>query len=1045
MANTLILDRARNWRLDEGANIDPFDIASADFNNDGFADVVVSFDDDANSRTYVLLNDGVGGFDAPIAVDAIANASNLVIADVDRDGNADILTAGGQTAFVTGPNEVLIQFGDGQGGFTDGGRVQVGNNPTDMAFADLNGDGNGDLITAHESDETVGVRLGNSGDGFDALAVTNVPRGALRVIATDVDGDRNRDVVVLSTSTLDDEAQLVPLLGDGQGGLTRADALATGLLREDATDFDVGDFNGDGAPDFAIAHAETGVNPDHVTIVMNDGGGNIARATELDMGNSLNDTLVTDLNRDGRDDVIGIARNAGEAHIRLGNGDGTFTEAETARINGDNETTSRAVATDLDGDGFPDLALTNEALDGVVSVVANKSDEGLPRVTPGLDWTAAVGGPERDTVHDLAVDDAGNVIVSGYQDQRGGGEADKQFIAKYDADGARLWFNTLNNDENDRTEVAVDSDGNIFMTSTAQGGFGSLDQHLSAQIDTANSGTQDIYLRKYSPDGETLWTEQIGSGDLDSQAHLAVRGDGDVILAASAAGRFAADHESPAKDDDVAVVRFTNDGDVVWSRLIGSMGDDSPFGGGESPHSVRIDPENGEIVVGGRTQGSFASADIDGGATGISDAEGSPDHAGTGEAFVLRLDPETGDLIRSRQFETNNRDGLTELAVGPDGSTTTVGTLDFIGDALPDQPPIPNSDSGATFAVTYDGDGNRTWTRTDTPLTGDAGAAGIAIDGGGKRYIAGNDTPAVLVTDAEGNLLTEISEEIFSEANTGFGSGDTTAVVHKDGALYLAGSSNQAWAGAALGEDTDGWLAKLDISTAFPESPDFELLSLSIAEQVAALYVGYFGRAPGKGGLDFWEGDYENRPVDPNAPDQILRGQAESFRVSEEAIDLYPILDPDRQGEPSRSDVEDFVTDVYENLFSRQPTEGGLTFWADNIEGRLQASDPIGDAIVDIVSGAQNRAVDTDGDGETDAQFNDSATMLNKIAVALAHGRAVGDGDDLNAVEKSQAADVLSTVGTSGQSIAEGLAEVEDLAPGRTPLAVNSDMDVFIA
>ena len=342
----------------------------------------------------------------------------------------------------------------------------------------------------------------------------------------------------------------------------------------------------------------------------------------------------------------------------------------------------------------------------------------------------------------------------------------------------------------------------------AQGG-----RKLSPQVETIiQSCIRDIYLRKYGSDGEVLWTKQFGSTDLDSDAHVTVNAGGGIFVASRATGPFAADHGQPEGDPDVAVTRFGPDGGMVWSTLVGALGDPSAFGNDDDPSGLAIDPATGQVVVAGNTDGDLANADIDGGAETVTDGEGSPDHAGSGAAFLLRLDPQTGDLLRSRQFDINARDRLGEVAVGPDGTATTVGNLDALGNALPGQPPIPTSGGGAIFTVTHDDNGDRTWTRQDTPLTGDAGPAGVAVDSGGIQYIAGNDVPAVLVTDAQGRLLTEIADEIFSESDTGFGSGETSAIVERDGSLYLAGNSNTSWAGPALGEETDGWVAKLDIT-----------------------------------------------------------------------------------------------------------------------------------------------------------------------------------------------------------------------------------------
>ena len=1018
MANVLTIDRARNWLLERDEPVTALDVTSADFDGDGWADLASVVSEDGLNQLLVLRNQAGNGFAAPAAVDTVSSVSNLAVGDVNADGNPDVATAGGRLAFVTGPNTVRLHLGDGQGGFTDGRTVTVGDNPTDLALADMNGDGAADLISAHESGDSVGVRLSDGSGGFGALTTTSLPDAVYALRALDLNGDGVRDVAALTRPAFDDPAALIPLLGDGTGALDPATGQQAGVPAN-PTALAAGDFNGDGAPDFAVSHPAAD-GPDAVAIRLNDGSGGFTAAPTASAGWDVRDVSVADLDRDGRDDILAVNRGSQDATLLLGQGDGTFAARESAAINGDSEQPVSIAAIDLNGDGFPEPAVGNDALDGSIGVLDNHSGAGLPRVTAELAWTASLGSAQRDTVTDIAVDGAGNVAVTGYQDERGGGALDAPFIARYSSDGEQLWRTTLPEGVQNTNAAAVGGDdGAIYVAGSVRGEFGDLTPHLNAQLGDAQPGIQDLYLQKLTPEGSVAWTRQFGSDDLDSDAHLAAAPDGGVVVAGRGAGRFTTEQGAQAAEADIAAVRFTDTGEVAWSRMFGGLGDPAAFGNGDDPDAVAFDPRTGQIAIMGNTTGSYASVDIDGGASGPADAEGSPDHAGTGPGLVLRLDAASGDLLRSRQFETNGRDNVTGGTVGPDGAVSAIGNLDALANALPGQPPIPISGGGAAFTVTYDGEGSPAWTRADTPATGDASAAGIATTAGGLRLVAGDDRPAVLVYDPAGRLLAEFDEVVLSRAETGFGSGATSAIATGDGAVYLAGSSNTAWAGPALGE-TDGWLARLELRASMPETPDFDLLDLPSAAQIAALYVGYFGRAPYADGLDFWEDDYATNREDGKPVGEILRGQAESFRFSPEATALYDVIDSERSGKPDRGAVTDFVTDVYRNLFDRDPTDRGLTFWTDTIEAQLGAGEPIGDAIVDIIAGAQNGGrVDTDGDGAPDTAVNDAATLLNKVDAGLDHGRRIDAPDtgpspgDLTAARALRATRTPSSIQTS--------------------------------
>src|SRR5438445_5406140 len=91
--------------------------------------------------------------------------SMLSIADVNRDGNADIIVANG------GSGNVSVYLGDGKGGFSQakGSPFPAGQNCADITTADFNGDRSIDLAIANHGVKTVTVLLGN-GQGQFALA-----------------------------------------------------------------------------------------------------------------------------------------------------------------------------------------------------------------------------------------------------------------------------------------------------------------------------------------------------------------------------------------------------------------------------------------------------------------------------------------------------------------------------------------------------------------------------------------------------------------------------------------------------------------------------------------------------------------------------------------------------------------------------------------------------------------------------------------------------------------------------------------------------------
>jgi hypothetical protein len=88
----------------------------------------------------------------------------------------------------------------------------------------------------------------------------------------------------------------------------------------------VGDFNGDGKLDIAVAHEKCDAGPATVSVLLGKGDGRFQPAVNYPVGGQALSVAVADFNGDGKLDIV-----AGGSNIRilLGNGDGTFQPATT--------------------------------------------------------------------------------------------------------------------------------------------------------------------------------------------------------------------------------------------------------------------------------------------------------------------------------------------------------------------------------------------------------------------------------------------------------------------------------------------------------------------------------------------------------------------------------------------------------------------------------------------------------------------------------------------------------------------------------------------
>lgn len=148
-------------------------------------------------------------------------------------------------------------------------------------------------------------------------------------------------------------------------------------------------------------------------------------------------------------------------------------------------------------------------------------------------WTRQFGTPGNDSAHAVAVDEAGNVFVAGTAEGAlsGPGMGDLEaYLRKYDANGNIVWTRHIATDLPDEAwGLAVDAAGNAIVAGSTEG-----------NLDAANPGGQDAFVRKFDPDGNMVWSEQFGTTSYDLVMAAAVDGAGNVILTGFTGGDLAA-------------------------------------------------------------------------------------------------------------------------------------------------------------------------------------------------------------------------------------------------------------------------------------------------------------------------------------------------------------------------------------------------------------------------------------------------------------------------------------------------------------------------
>lgn len=304
---------------------------------------------------------------------------------------------------------------------------------------------------------------------------------------------------------------------------------------------------------------------------------------------------------------------------------------------------------------------------------------------------------------------------------------------------------------------------------------------------TSNGG-QDAFVAKFGLDGEPIWTNQFGTSGNDQVFGIALDEEG-LFVAGSTDGVFT--DEVGAGGVDTFIRRFTLSGLRQWTVQLGTPGTDRPTG---------VAGDGSNVYVAGITDGTFPGQE----------------NAGSSDVFLIKHDRH-GALLWARQHGTPGLEqgpgsgpqapiGPSGLAVNPHGAFV-VGTTDG---AFPGQ-----TNAGATdgFLIKYDVNGIRQWARQfGTPEADEAFGVDVYS---ARATVAGSTLGAFPAWANQGEYDLFIRRYRASgkdEWTHQFGTPESERVFSLSwaaGALYLAGWIHGAFPGETFYGDRDAFVAKI--------------------------------------------------------------------------------------------------------------------------------------------------------------------------------------------------------------------------------------------
>jgi hypothetical protein len=346
---------------------------------------------------------------------------------------------------------------------------------------------------------------------------------------------------------------------------------------------------------------------------------------------------------------------------------------------------------------------------GVNDVYISKLD-----VAGNFVWAKQVGGANYEGVFSLAIDNAGNIHITGrftgivdfdpgvgtYTLSAGGGNG--AYVLKLDAAGNFVWaagFGGLYDEYG--YGIAVDKiNGDVYSVGSFSGTV-DFDPGMGSYT-LASVGNGDTYISKLNSSGNFVWAKQIGGPGSETGKDIAFSQNNEVIVTGGFAGVSGADFDpgtgtytlASFGSVDVFVEKLDANGNFIWAKQLGGTGWDDAS-------NIAFDNIGNACIT-----GSFASTcDFDPSPTTFTLSS-----IGTNDIFVCKLS-NAGNLIFAKQFGDNvSSDNVEDISIDHLNCIYTTGIFDGNTDFDPGNGTYTLAPQSVDIYISkLDGNGNFIW------------------------------------------------------------------------------------------------------------------------------------------------------------------------------------------------------------------------------------------------------------------------------------------------------------------------------------------------